>query len=152
MFQLNTFHLWSKGKIILFTKHMRIKSRFYNKNKKSFSINPFAPHSSRIRKISFEFEFVHLESGLFYLLLIFFYLLIFFALFFISFRFSFPLFSFYSFPSFLKSHRFVDPVESDPFSHRAKGTKSIRLIFRSKKSTMWNLRFFSSSSIPIPYV
>ena len=27
MFQVNTFHLWSKGKILLFTKHMRIKSR-----------------------------------------------------------------------------------------------------------------------------
>ena len=85
---------------------MRIQSRSYNKNKRSFSINPFAPHSSRIRKILFEFEFVHLESGFFYL--------------FISF--SFPLFSFYSLPSFFKSHRF-DPVESDPFSHRAKGTK-----------------------------
>lgn len=33
----------------------------------------------------------------------------------------FPLF-FYYLPSFLKSHRF-DPVESDPFSHWAKGTK-----------------------------
>lgn len=31
-------------------------------------------------------------------------------------------FFFYSLPSFLKSHRF-DPVESDPFSHWAKGTK-----------------------------
>lgn len=103
MFQLNTFHLWSKGKIILFTKHMRIKSRSYNKNKKSFSINPLAPYFSRIRKILFEFEFVHLESGLFYLLLILnIYLFFFFALFFISFRFSFPLFSFYSLPSFLK--------------------------------------------------
>ena len=30
MFQLNTFHLWSKKKIILFTKHMRIKSRSSN--------------------------------------------------------------------------------------------------------------------------
>lgn len=75
MFQLNTFHLWSKEKILLFTKPMRIKSRSsnYKKNKRSFSINPFAPHSSRTRKILFEFEFVHLESGLFYLLLFFFY-------------------------------------------------------------------------------
>ena len=32
------------------------------------------------------------------------------------------LFFFYSLPSFLKSHRF-DPVESDPLSHWAKGTK-----------------------------
>ena len=79
----------------------------------------------------------NLGSSIFYLFFSIY--LFFFALFFISFRFSFPLFSFYSFPSFLKSHRFVDPVESDPFSHRAKGTKSIRFLFRSKKSTMWNL-------------
>ena len=95
---------------------MQIKSRSYNlilyynkKKKRSFSINPLVPHSSRIRKDLFEFEFVHLESGFF----------------------SFLLFFFYSLPSFLKSHGF-DPVESDPFSHRTKGTKSIRLIFRSK--------------------
>ena len=71
MFQLNTFLFWlfsnSKEKIILFTKHMRIQSRSYNKNKRSFSINPFAPHSSRIRKILFKFQFVHLESGFFYI-------------------------------------------------------------------------------------
>jgi hypothetical protein len=106
----------------------------YNKNKRSFSINPFVPHSSRIRKILFEFEFVHLESGFFYLYL-FIYLLIFifffcFILYFIS-IFCLSLSFFYSLPSFLKSHSF-DPVESDPFSHREKGTKSIRLIFRSK--------------------
>lgn len=52
MFQLNTFHFWlfSKEKIILFTKHLRIQPRSYNKNKRSFSINPLVPHSSRIRK------------------------------------------------------------------------------------------------------
>ena len=68
MFQLNTFRFWlfSKEKIILFTKHMRIQSRSYNKNKRSFSINSLAPHSSRIRKILFKFEFVHLESEFFY--------------------------------------------------------------------------------------
>ena len=74
MFQLNTFLFWlfsnSKEKIILFTKHMRIQSRSSNKNKRSFSINPFAPHSSRIRKILFKFEFVHLESGFFYIYLV----------------------------------------------------------------------------------
>ena len=115
MFQLNTFLFWlfSKEKILLFTKHMRIQSRSYNKNKRSFSTNPFAPHSSRIRKIFFKFEFVHLEFGLFYFIF-------------------FPsLFFFYSLPPLLKSHRF-DPVESDPFSHWAKGTKQIWLIFRSK--------------------
>ena len=56
----------------------------------------------------FKFEFVHLESGLFFNLFLF---IIFPSLFF-----------FYSLPSFLKSHRF-DPVESDPLSHWAKGTK-----------------------------
>ena len=56
----------------------------------------------------FKFEFVHLESGLFFNLFLF---IIFPSLFF-----------FYSLPSFLKSHRF-DPVESDPRSHWAKGTK-----------------------------
>jgi Zn-dependent protease with chaperone function len=112
--------------MILFTKHMRIKSRSYNKNKRSFSINPFAPHSSRIRKILFEFEFVHLESGLFYLLLIYFILIFFIVcLFYSLFHFDFLSLSFYSLPSFLKSHRFVDPVESDPFSRRAKGTKDL---------------------------
>ena len=74
MFQLNTFHFGlfsnSKEKIILFTKHMRIQSRSYNKNKRSFSINPFAPHSSRMRKILFKFEFVHLGSGFFYIYLV----------------------------------------------------------------------------------
>ena len=55
-----------------------------------------------------------------------FYLLIF-GLFFPLF--SFFYFFFYSLPSFLKSHRF-DP--SDPFFHWARGTKEIRLIFRSK--------------------
>nr|QOD40700.1 hypothetical protein [Oryza sativa]QOD40708.1 hypothetical protein [Oryza sativa] len=49
-------------------------------------INPLAPHSLRIRRILFEFPFLHLESGLFYLRLIFFLL---YSLF-ISFRF-FPL-------------------------------------------------------------
>ncbi|CAA2956946.1 Ycf2 (chloroplast), partial [Olea europaea subsp. europaea] len=39
------------------TKHMRIQSRSYNKNKRSFSINPFASNSSRIKKILFKFEF-----------------------------------------------------------------------------------------------
>ncbi|KAK9221103.1 hypothetical protein WN944_009528 [Citrus x changshan-huyou] len=34
-----------------------------NKNNISFSINHLAPHSSRIRKIVFMFQFVHLESG-----------------------------------------------------------------------------------------
>ena len=68
---------------------------------------PLPPHSSRIRKIFFKFEFVHFESGLFYF--IFFFFIIFSSLFF------FYLF-FYSLPSFLKSHRF-DPVESDSFSH-----------------------------------
>lgn len=52
------------------TKHMRIRSRSYNKNKRSFSINPPAPHSSRIRKVLFKFEFVHLESGFFYFIFI----------------------------------------------------------------------------------
>ena len=47
-----------------------------------------------------------------------------------SFLFPF-LFFFYSLPSFLKSHRF-DSVEFDPLSHWVKGTKYIRLIFRSK--------------------
>lgn len=41
-----------------------------NKNKRSFSINPLAPHSSRIRKILFKFEFVHLESEFFYFIFI----------------------------------------------------------------------------------
>lgn len=98
----------------------------------------------------------NLGSSIFYLfflyiLYIFFflYLLLFFLFCFILYLFHFdflPL-SFYSPPSFLKSHRFVDPVESDPFSHRAKGTKEIRLIFRSKyvKSSV-----FSPSSVPIP--
>ena len=55
-----------------------IQSRSYNKNKRSFSINPLAPHSSRIRKILFKFEFVHLESGFFYFILIYlFYLFLF---------------------------------------------------------------------------
>ena len=86
---------------------------------------PLPPHSSRIRKIFFKFEFVHLESGLFYFIFIFlFFIIIFPSLFFFY-------FFFYSLLSFLKSHRF-DPVESDPFSHWAKGTKQIRLIFRSK--------------------
>ncbi|KAL9990185.1 hypothetical protein Hanom_Chr13g01236651 [Helianthus anomalus] len=49
---------------------MRIQSRSYNKNKRSFSINPLAPHSSRIRKILFKFEFVHLESEFFYFIFI----------------------------------------------------------------------------------
>jgi|EndMetStandDraft_8_1072994.scaffolds.fasta_scaffold00765_5 hypothetical protein len=95
---------------------MRIQSRSYNKNKnkRSFSINPFAPHSSRIRKIFFKFEFVHLESGLFFIYYLFIYLLfIYFIILFIIFP---SLFFFYSLPSFLKSHRF-DPVESDPLSH-----------------------------------
>lgn len=88
---------------------IRIRTSNKNKNKRSFSINPFAPHSSRIRNIFFfKFEFVHLESGLFFNLFLF---IIFPSLFF-----------FYSLPSFLKSHRF-DPVESYPRSHWAKGTK-----------------------------
>lgn len=128
----------------------------YNKNKRSFSINPFVPHSSRIRKILFEFEFVHLESGFFYLyLFIYLYLLIFYWF---SFLFCFILYFyfisifclslsfFYSLLSFLKSHSF-DPVESDPFSHRAKGTNQI---FFSIKSNMWNLRFFPLPLSPIP--
>ena len=91
-FQLNTFRFWlfSKEKIILFTKHMRIQSRSYNKNKRSFSINPLAPHSSRIRKILFKFEFVHLESEFFYFIFIYlFYLIwIFFPLFFLYYSLS----------------------------------------------------------------
>jgi len=84
----------------LFTKHMRIKSRYYNKNKRSFSINPFVPQSSRIRKILFEFEFVHLESGFFYLYLFFFiYLLYWFPFSFILFYSLFH-FDFLSFPLF----------------------------------------------------
>ena len=120
MFQLNTFHfgLFSKEKILLFTKHLRIQSQSYNKNKRSFSINPFA-------LILRESERSFLSLNLFIWNL---YLFIFFDS---LFRFSFPLFSFYSLPSFLKSHRF-DPIESDPFSHWARGTKEIRLIFRSK--------------------
>lgn len=86
----------------------------YNKNKRSFSINPFAPHSSRIRKIFFKFQFVHLEFGLFYFIFIYFV--------FYYFSLIFCYFFFYFLPSFLKSHGF-DPVESDPFSHWAKGTK-----------------------------
>jgi hypothetical protein len=131
MFQLNTFRFWlfSKEKIILFTKHMRIQSRSYNKNKRSFSINPLAPHSSRIRKILFKFEFVHLESEFFYFIFIY----LFYWFWFISYEY----FSLSFFILFLKSHRF-DPLELDSFSHWAKGTKQIRLI----KSTMWNIRFF----------
>ncbi|KAF5794113.1 hypothetical protein HanRHA438_Chr08g0335741 [Helianthus annuus] len=46
---------------------MRIQSRSYNKNKRSFSINPLAPHSSRIRKILFKFEFAgSLKENFFY--------------------------------------------------------------------------------------
>jgi len=90
----------------------------------SWSI-PLSPHSSRIIKIPFEFEFVHLESGLFYTCTYFCFILY-------LFHFDFLSLSFYSLPSFLKSHRFVDPVESDPFSHRAKGAKEIWFIFRSK--------------------
>ncbi len=133
MFQLNTFHFWlfSKEKILLFTKHLRIQPRSYNKNKRSFSINPLVPHSSRIRKNLFKFEFVHLKSGFFYFIFIYFF-------------FFWFLFLFYSLPSFLKSHRF-DPVESDPFSHWTKGTKYIRLIFRSKVLCEWNLPFFPLS-------
>jgi hypothetical protein len=103
---------------------MRIKSRSYNKNKKSFSINPLAPYFSRIRKILFEFEFVHLESGLFYLLLIL-NIYLFFFLLYSLFHFDFLSLSFLFIPFHhsLSSHGFVDPVESDPFSHRAKGTK-----------------------------
>ena len=60
MFQLNTFHfyfwLFSKEKIILFTKHMRIQSRSYNKNKRSFSTNPFAPSFFENQKDFFKFE------------------------------------------------------------------------------------------------
>jgi len=95
MFQLNTFHFWlfSKEKIILFTKHLRIQSHdliTYNKNKRSFSINPLAPHSSRIRKILFQFQFVHLESGFFYFIFIYLFLYYFFpSLFFFYFFFFF---------------------------------------------------------------
>jgi hypothetical protein len=69
---------------------MRIQSWSYNKNKRSFSINPLAPHSSRIRKILLKFEF-----GLFYFITI--------TSFLFLFLLFFPLF-FYSLPSFLKSH------------------------------------------------
>jgi len=42
---------------------------FYsNKNKGSFSINPFASSFFRMRKILFSFEFVHLNCRLFYLI------------------------------------------------------------------------------------
>ena len=68
------------------------------------------PHSWRIRKIFFKFEFVHFESGLFYFIFIYFFLLFFFF-FFLSFLFLFL----FLFPSVIP-HRF-DPVESDPFSH-----------------------------------
>ena len=44
---------------------------------------PLPPHSSRIRKIFFKFEFVHFESGLFYFIFFFFYY------FFLSFLFLF---------------------------------------------------------------
>jgi len=95
--------------MILFTKHMRIKSRSYNKNKRSFSINPFAPHSSRIRKILFEFEFVHLESGLFYLLLIYFILIFF--LFFLLFVCFILYFISIFFPSlFIPFHHSLSPI------------------------------------------
>lgn len=87
----------------------------YNKNKRSFSINPFAPHSSRIRKIffsSFNLFIWNLGSSTSFL----------FISFLIIFPSSFVIYFFYFLPSFLKSHGF-DPVESDPFSHWAKGTK-----------------------------
>lgn len=69
---------------------IRIRTSNKNKNKRSFSINPFAPHSSRIRNIFFfKFEFVHLESGLFFNLFLF---IIFPSLFFFYFFFFFFLF------------------------------------------------------------
>jgi hypothetical protein len=52
----------------------------------TFSINPLAPHSSRIIKILFKFEFVHLESEFFYFIFIYLFNLIwiFFPFFFYS--------------------------------------------------------------------
>lgn len=143
MFQLNAFHFWlfSKEKIILFTKHMRIQSRSYNKNKRSFSINPFAPHSSRIRKILFEFEFVHLESGFFYLFLFFFlFFLIYFLLFF---NFYFLSLSFL----FIPFHHSLSPIgliwscRIWPIFSSSEGYEINQIDF-SIKSTMLNLRFF----------
>ena len=78
-----------KGEDYSFYQNMRIKSRSYNKNKRSFSINPFA-------LILRESERSFLSLNLFIWNL---YLFIFFDS---LFRFSFPLFSFYSLPSFLK--------------------------------------------------
>lgn len=142
MFQLNTFLFWlfSKEKILLFTKHMRIQSRSYNKNKRSFSINPFAPSFFENQKDFFQVWIC--SFGIWALLLHFYLFISFFYYYFIIIIFPslfFFYFFFYSLPSFLKSHRF-DPVESDPFSHWAKGK-----IDFSIKSTMWNLRFFPLS-------
>jgi len=89
---------------------MRIQSRSYNKNKRTRDLFRSIPLPLILRESEifffqdffFKFEFVHLESGLFFNLFLF---IIFPSLFF-----------FYSLPSFLKSHRF-DPVESDPRSH-----------------------------------
>lgn len=138
MFQLNTFLFWlfsnSKEKIILFTKHMRIQSRSYNKNKRSFSINPFAPHSSRIRKILFKFEFVHLESGFFYIYLV--YLFSFFFFFLLN-----------IFPSLFLYHS-LSPIGLilSNLTHflieRRVRNKSDFFFDQKYKNTMWNLRFF----------
>ena len=143
MFQLNTFLFWlfSKEKILLFTKHMRIQSRSYNKNKnkRSFSINPFAPHSSRIRNIFFSRFFFQVwicSFGIWALLFS-----TYFFLFFISFRFSFPLFSFYFLPSFLKSHKVWWSCKIWPIFSSSEGYEINQIDF-SIKSTMWNLRFF----------
>ena len=131
MFQLNTFHFWlfSKEKIILFTKHLRIQSH-------DLIIRTRDPsRSTPLALILLESERSFSSLNLFIwnlgsstsFLFTYFFIIFFPSLFFFYFFF----FLFYSLPSFLKSHRF-DPREADPFSHWAKGTKSIGLIFRPK--------------------
>ena len=55
-FSCSNWFLFWKEKILLFTKHMRIQSRSYNKNKRSFSTNPFAPSFFENQKDFFKFE------------------------------------------------------------------------------------------------
>jgi hypothetical protein len=92
-----------KGEDYFFTKHIRIQSWSYNKNKNKryFSINLFTPYSLRIRNILSSLICLFEIRALIYLL--------------------FPLF-FNSLISFFKSYGF-DPVKSYLFFYGAKGTK-----------------------------
>ena len=122
------FILKSNENIILFTKHMWIKSESYITKDLSRSIP--LPKNQK-----YHFQVWICSFGIWVLLLRF-YLLIY-----LLFLFPF-LFFFYSLPSFLRSHRFV-LVEFDLFLiERRVRNKSEWYIYFFIKNTMWNLRVF----------